>query len=111
MSTLAPVIMLLLSLWSPGDFLFLQFVLVLLLNCNTINYYPTAQSRVHIKIEYKYPAILYIYLNSWLFCTVKNLFYQSAVCYLSLFALLFLPYEKQTERLSRTKSSWIINIL
>ena len=48
MSTLAPVIMLLLSLWSPGDFLFLQFVLVLLLNCNTIDYYPTAQSRVHI---------------------------------------------------------------
>ena len=62
-------------------------------------------------MEYKYPAILYIYLNSWLFCTVKNLFYQSAVCYLSLFALLFLPYEKWTERLSRTKSTWIINVL
>ena len=24
--------------------------------------------------EYKYPAILYGYLDSWLFCTVKNLF-------------------------------------
>ena len=27
-----------------------------------------------LQIVYKYPAILYGYLNSWLFCTVKNLF-------------------------------------
>ena len=60
MSTLAPVIMLLLlSLWSPGDFLFLQFVLVSLLNCNTINYYPTAQSRVHITYEWSTSILQY----------------------------------------------------
>ena len=30
------------------------------------------------KVEYKYPAILYGYLDSWLFFTVKILFNQSA---------------------------------
>ena len=28
--------------------------------------------------EHKYPAILYGYLDNWLFCTVKNLFNKSA---------------------------------
>ena len=29
------------------------------------------------KVGYKYPAMLCGYLDSWLFCTVKNLFNQS----------------------------------
>ena len=28
-------------------------------------------------VEYKYPAVLYGFLDSWFFCTVKNLFKQS----------------------------------
>ena len=40
------------------------------------SYYPTKNNA---RIEYKYSAIFYGYLDSWLFCTVKkNLFNQSA---------------------------------
>ena len=45
-------------------------------------------------IEYKYPAICTViwtvgYLDSWLFCTVKNLFDQSAARYTLLYPLCF----------------------
>ena len=36
------------------------------------SYYPTAPSKNNARIEYKYPAIFYGYLDSWLFCTVKK---------------------------------------
>ena len=49
---------------------------------------------------------LYGYLDSWLFCTVKNLFNRAAARYASLSALLFLPYKKWKERINRKKSSW-----
>ena len=73
----------------------------LLLNC-------TKQSTNNARIEYKYPAILYGYLDSWSFCTVKKPVEPvGSARYASLSALLFPPYEK--ERLSRKNSSLIIN--
>ena len=41
------------------------------------------------KVEYKYPAILYGYLDSWLFFTVKILFNQSAARATFLYPLFF----------------------
>ena len=37
----------------------------------------TKWSTNNTRLEYKYLAILYGYLNSWLFCNVRNLFNQS----------------------------------
>ena len=36
------------------------------------SYYPTAPSKNNARIEYKYPAIFYGYLDSGLFSTVKK---------------------------------------
>ena len=56
---------------------------LLLSNC-------TKQSANDVRTEYIYPAILYGYLDSWLFCTVeKNLFNQSAARTSLLYPLCF----------------------
>ena len=40
-------------------------------------------------MEYTYPAILYDFLDCWLFCIVKNLFNQSAARATFLYPLCF----------------------
>ena len=47
--------------------LLLLLLLLLLSNC-------TKWSTNNVRIQYKYPAILYGYLDSWLFCTERKLF-------------------------------------
>ena len=51
------------------------------------SYYPTAPSKNNARIEYKYPAIFYGYLDSWLFCTVKKKMFNHA--------MFFPPYEQK----------------
>ena len=55
---------------------------------------------------------MYCCLDSWLFCTVKNLFDQSAARYTLLYPLCFsrLMRNKQKD-LAEKKSRWIINNL
>ena len=83
-------------------------------NFMTVNKYSflssncTEKSANNAPIEYKYPTIIYGYLDSWLFCTVKPVV---CVRYASLSALLFPPCKRWTERLIGKKSSWIINNL
>ena len=78
---------------------------MLLSNC-------TKQSTNNGRIEYTYPAILYGFLDCWLFCTVKKPVWPVGCArYLSLSALLFPPYEKWAERPSRKKSRKTINKL
>ena len=70
-------------------------------------YNPTAQSRVQITRIY----IPHVYCNIVqlaTFFTVKNLFNRSAAL---LYRFVFSPHEKWVERLSRKKSSRIINNL
>ena len=73
----------------------------LLLNC-------TKQSPNNARIEYKYPAILYGYLDSWLFCTVKNQLNQSAARATLLYPLCFSRLMRKRD-LAEKNSSLIIN--
>ena len=66
-------------------------------NFMTVNKYSflssncTKKSANNAPIEYKYPTIIYGYLDSWLFCTVKPVV---CVRYASLSALLFPPCKR-----------------
>ena len=66
-------------------------LLSLLSNC-------TKWSTNNVRIQYKYPAILYGYLDSWLFCTERKLFNQSAARATLLYPLCFTRLMRNEEK-------------
>ena len=65
-----------------------------------------------MRIEFKYPAILCGYLDSWLFCTVKETCLSSRLRATLLYPLCLPRLMRNEEKdLAEKKSSWIINNL
>ena len=56
-----------------------------------------------MRIQYKYPAILYGYLDSWLLCTERKLFNQSAARATLLYPLCFPRLMRNEEKDSAEK--------